>query len=295
MTKVKLWHALGRIKKSLGEQGLTRLPLASGGMKYVKGRWFKEFDEHSKEGVWVDVDELRLCMPPRFTTHYIVQEYEPITRKTFVDTLRKGDVVLDVGAHIGYYSLLAARVVGETGKVHAVEPCEETTSFFNKSILANKLTNITVYCCAAGGSYDIREFQITGSSDSHSFYRHPNSATLRTVKVVQKPLDKIIEGPVNIVKLDVEGAEIEVLDGMKEILARNHQLALWAEWFPAGMRSAGRHPSELPERLRNLGFRDIRVIDDSSKTIVRVEEVLDAVIAGSLPTNWYANLWAQRG
>jgi FkbM family methyltransferase len=295
MNKIKLWHTLGRVKRSLDRYGLTRLSLAMGGAGYVKHRWFREFDEQSQEGVWATLNGLKVCMPPRFIAHYVLQEYEELTQRTFRESVQKGNVVVDIGAHIGYYSLLAARLVGETGTVHAVEPCHETTAFLQKSIQANRFTNIAVHSCAAGSRHGLREFQITGSSDSHGFYRHPNTGTVRTVEVMQEPLDGIIEGRVDIVKIDVEGAEIEVLEGMRDILMHNRKLALWAEWFPAGMQSAGRSPSELPERLRSLGFQQIRVIDDIAKTICPVEDVAAAVSAGLLPKSWYANLWARHG
>jgi FkbM family methyltransferase len=294
MNKVAVWHALRKMKKPLDRCGLTCLPLAADIVGYVKQSLFGEFSDHSQEGICVTLNGIKLYMPPRFIDHYILQEYEPTTQKTFLASVRKGDVVIDVGAHIGYYSLLAARVVGETGKVHAVEPCEQTVALLQKSIRANRLTNVEVHCCAAGNDHCLREFQITGSSDSHGFYRHPNTETVKTVEVPQERLDSIVEGRVDIVKIDVEGAEIEVLEGMRDILLRNQHLTLWAEWFPAGMKSAGRNPLELPERLRSLNFREISVIDESKGSIRPVDEVVSLVRSGSLPKSWYANLWARR-
>jgi len=285
---------MGQVKRSLARRGLTRLPFAHDSIDYVKRKWFSEFDEHSKKGVWVAVDGLKLRMPPRFTARYVMEEYEPLMRKTFLQSLRRGDVVVDVGAHIGYYSLLAARVVGNTGRVHAVEPCKETALLLQESIKANDLTNLTVHCCAAGSSHHVRQFQLTGSSDSHGFYRHPNTETIATVEVQQEPLDRLIQGRADLIKIDVEGAEIEVLKGMNDLLAFNRNVTVWTEWFPAGMISAGRDPLELPERLKCLGFTDITVIDEHTKTISRIEDSETAMRAGSMPKSWYANIRARR-
>jgi FkbM family methyltransferase len=295
MNKLKFWLALGKLKDALERCGVAKFPLTDKIAKYVKQRWFGEFDEQSLEGICVNLKGLKVYMPPRFTRHYFVREYEPVTQRVFLESVRAGDVVVDVGAHIGYFSLLAAKVVGETGKVYAVEPCQETVRLLEKSIHANSIRNLAVHCCAAGNSQCLREFNITGSSDSHGFYRHPNTETLNTVQVKQEKVDSIVEGRVNVAKIDVEGAEIEVLEGMENILMRNHDIILFVEWFPAGMKSAGRDPSELPERLRKLNFMDIRVIDDTAESIRPVDEVISMIRKGLLPPSWYANLWARRG
>src|SRR6185295_2679537 len=142
----------------------------------------------------------------RFIPHYLQHEYEPITRKTFSESLTPGMVVFDVGAHIGYYALLAAQLVGPGGRVHAVEPSVRTVGFLDASIRLNQFENIEVHCCAAGKVRALREFHITGSSDSNGFYDHPNTGTLRKVEVQQIPLDELVaDGRVDAVKIDVEG------------------------------------------------------------------------------------------
>ena len=110
----------------------------------------------------------------------------------------------------------------------------------------------------------------------------------------QRPLDELIGGRVDAIKIDVEGAEIEVLEGMAEILRRNRALLVWAEWFPAGMRSAGRDPSELPQFLQACGFDEISVIDEGAKRIRTVSEANALICSGKLPREWYANIWAKR-
>jgi FkbM family methyltransferase len=295
MNKVKLWLAMGKVKYALSCCGVANVPLVDKIAKLTKKAWFKEFDLQSLEGICVDLKGLKVYVPPRFIRHYVTNEYEPVTQKVFIESIRAGDTVLDVGAHIGFYAMLAAKVVGETGTVHAVEPCQDTLRLLRESIRANNLENVIVHGCAAGNSNCLREFNITGSSDSHGFYAHPNIETLASVQVTQVKMDDITAGPVNVVKIDVEGAEIEVLEGMESILMKSHDLNLFVEWFPAGMINAGRDPSELPERLRKLNFKDVRVIDDRAQNILPLEETIALIRKGSLPPNWYVNLWARRG
>jgi len=110
---------------------------------------------------------------------------------------------------------------------------------------------------------------------------------------MQIPLDELVTGHVDAVKIDVEGAEIEVLEGMNEMFSRNPALQLWVEWFPGAMKSAGRDPLDLPQRLQDIGFRDISAIDEGAQTIRSVEEVYALLASGTLPPSWYANLWAR--
>lgn len=75
----------------------------------------------------------------------------------------------------------------------------------------------------------VREFNSTKSSDIHGFYRHPLEPTARTEKVRRCPLDELVNGRVDLVKIDVEGAEIEVLAGMSRILSENRRVRLVVE------------------------------------------------------------------
>jgi FkbM family methyltransferase len=211
-----------------------------------------------------------------------------------MDSIKAGMTVIDVGAHIGYFALLAAKLVGDEGCVCAVEPSIENLEFLRTNISNNGFCNIAVHPYAAGRDNRTRAFQLTGSSDSHGFYAHPNTATVKTVNVEQRQLDAIVNGRVDAIKIDVEGAELEVLEGMSGILNRNKNLILWAEWFPAGMRSAGREPTELPEALQRLGFTDISVIDEKARMVRTVADTNALLSAGTLSTDWYANIWARR-
>jgi FkbM family methyltransferase len=294
MEKIKLLRALQKIKRAGDRVKVTKIPLVQLGMSYARNQWFAGLDEELSDGVPVEVDGIRILLPRRFVPHYVQREYEPITRKMLSQVLQPGMVVLDVGAHIGFYALLAARLVGPEGKVHAVEPSEKTVAFLEASIELNGFSNITIHRCAAGNVRTTREFNITGSSDSNGFYDHPNIGTLRKVQVLQVPLDDLIEGRVDVIKIDVEGAEIEVLEGMENILRQNKNIQLLAEWFPAGMRKAGYGPLDLPQRLIDLGFQEIAVIDDNALITHSLEEATAIVSSKALPKNWYANLWAIR-
>jgi FkbM family methyltransferase len=235
-----------------------------------------------------------LEVPRAFIPHYAHGTYEAVTQASFRSNLRPGMTVVDVGTHLGSIALLASKLVGPAGRVHAIEPFEENLHFLRRNVQRNGAENIVVHAVAAGAENRSRTFRITGSSDSNGFFAHPNTSTVRTIHVTERRLDDLIEGPIHAAKIDVEGAELLVLKGMERILAENPDIILWVEWMPACMRNAGFDPVDLPAKLEQLGFRSITVLDDRASTSKPLAEVLPEVSSGTLPDHWYVNLLARR-
>ena len=283
-----------QLKKAFDIAGLSALPGVKAVGRRLQQRLLDEFYDARSGMISTELNGIELFIPHSFVSRYVNQEYEPVTQRMFAHSLKPGMVVADVGAHIGYYSLLAAKLVGESGRVHAFEPCKETLSILDANVRRNGFETLVVHPCAVGSQRAIRQFNITGSSDSHGFYAHPLTATMRTVEIQQVSLDEIIKTPLDAVKIDVEGAELEVLDGMRDVLARSPNMLLWVEWFPAGMRNAARDPLDLPERLAVLGFRDIQVLDDHNKAVRRLDETVEVIRSSELPDSWHVNLFASR-
>lgn len=294
MWKLKALRGMTQLRKAFDIAGLSALPGVKAMGKRLQQQWIEEFYDARSEMMSVELNGIELFIPRDFVSHYVSQEYEPVTQKMFAHALKPGMSVADVGAHIGYYSLLAAKLVGASGSVYAFEPCKENLSILDANVRRNGFENLEVYPYAVGSHREIRQFNITGSSDSNGFYAHPPTETVRTVEVEQVALDEIIKTPLDAVKIDVEGAELEVLDGMREVLARSKGMLLWVEWFPAGMKSAGRDPLDLPERLAALGFRDIQVLDDHNKSVRELDETVALIWSSELPAQWYVNLFARR-
>jgi FkbM family methyltransferase len=258
---------------------------------FAKRKWFGLFHDPAAESYRIRRYGVRLRLPRRFLNHYVYHDYEPVTRRVFLHALRPGMRVADVGAHIGFYTLLAAQRVGPEGKVVAVEPSEENLGYLRENLGLNGLQNVEVHPVAAGARREERTFRLTGSSDSHGFYSHPLAETVEEISSV--PLDEIVTDPVQLMKIDVEGAELEALAGMTRILSETPRLTLCIEWNPACMRSAGYDPLDLPAELEKLGFR-IRALDDLEGRERTLDDVTRRVRSGSTPDYWYANLWAER-
>jgi FkbM family methyltransferase len=145
--------------------------------------------------------------------------------------LSPGDVVLDIGANVGFYSLLASRLVGPEGRVLAFEPVAENAARIEANAIKNDLANIEIRSVAIGARPGRSQLFIG---------THPGGATLSTDDlphdlrgardVEVETIDRLVEAgeipPPALVKIDVEGGEVDVLDGMAATLARHRPLVI---------------------------------------------------------------------
>jgi FkbM family methyltransferase len=210
----------------------------------------------------VEVDGLRLTMPEHLRGTYLWRQHEPRTRELLESLLKPGSVMVDVGANIGYHSLYAARRVGPEGRVYAVEADRTNLELLRRNIAENRLGKVVeVLPVAAGAEHRLRRFQRRGDSGHHGFYAHPTEETVEEVEVEEVPLDDLLSGPVDVVKVDVEGAEGEVLRGLGQVLAKSPGATLILEWNPP-LAAGGQDLEELPRELQAQGY-SFTLIDES--------------------------------
>ncbi len=227
---------------------------------------------------------LTLTVPTRYAERYLAGQYEPLATDFMRQRLRPGMTAVDVGAHVGYLSCYMSKLVGPAGRVVAIEPAEENARLVRRNAADNDLT-IEVICAGAGSRQTTRSLHVTGSSDSHGFYEHPNSRTRRQVTVEEVPLDELFASSPDLVKIDVEGAEVEVLEGMQRMLSEARP-DLLVEWAPRCQSRAGREPDELVRLLLDYDY-SIRALDDKNGRVLSIEE---AVRCAEHDDDWYANL-----
>jgi FkbM family methyltransferase len=166
-----------------------------------------------------------------------------------------GATVIDVGANIGYNTVRAARRAGPRGHVIALEPTPDTLAVLRHNIAASGLANIHIGAVAAGRIAGTRDFFVRGATSAvNSLFpdsRYASVTSVLPVPVVR--LDDLVDGA-DVVKIDVEGAELEVLEGMTRILSKP-RVTLIVEWDPLLQQNAGTCAEALPRWLLNRGWR----------------------------------------
>jgi FkbM family methyltransferase len=160
-----------------------------------------------------------------------------------------GATVVDVGANIGYNTVYLARRVGARGRVVAIEPAADNVRVLRENVAANGLANVVVHSAAAGRSREIRDLFLRGDTSAvNSLFRESVYAAVTGVEKVEVvPVDEIVEGRADFIKIDVEGAELDALEGMTRLLS-HPGLTLVVEWHPRLQEAAG-HPADALPRL----------------------------------------------
>jgi FkbM family methyltransferase len=191
---------------------------------------------------------LRLLIDPQREKYYWTGTYERPVQDAFEAMLRPGDVVWDVGGHIGFFSLLASRLVGEEGLVVAFEPVEENRARLEENLRLNRTENVVVRPEAIAAECGPAVLHGRGSSSMWTMRETADDAPGVVVRCLT--LDAVLAEthPPTLVKIDVEDLELDVLRGAVRVLAE-HRPSLVVElptpssddWPPA--------ESYVPHRL----------------------------------------------
>jgi FkbM family methyltransferase len=181
---------------------------------------------------------------------------------TFVEAfLRPGMNVLDIGAHHGFYTLLASRKTGATGRVVAFEPSKRERIKLLRHLRLNRCSNVVVRDCALGSKNGLAElFVVQGTETGCNSLRPPNvdqPVQLLPVKIatLDSSLDSLGIHRVDFIKLDVEGGEIEVLKGASQLLAERPRPVIMCEVQDIRTSPWGYPARLIVDFLGQQGFR----------------------------------------
>jgi FkbM family methyltransferase len=186
-------------------------------------------------------------------------------------TLTRGQVFVDVGANVGYFTILGGQLVGPQGRVVAVEAHPRLAELLRRNVILNGLHGfVTTWHRAAWSSATDVKLHIRTSFAGNSSVGSIGDEALdrlgdteHIVEVPALPVDDILEGMdrVDVLKVDVEGAEVHVFAGLARTLAANPGIVVMFEWAPAQIESVGDTTEELLALLEGHGLR-FRLVED---------------------------------
>jgi FkbM family methyltransferase len=190
--------------------------------------------------------------------------YEPEVSEVFCRALRPGDTVVDVGANVGWHTLLAASLVGPNGRVVACEPGSDNLAKLQANIDASDFgPRVSVVSRPISDRTDTVEFHLNrDASGGHALWNvalYPGNdksrASPESIRMASVPLDELMlphsGGQIRLIKIDVEGAEQRVLQGAAGLIAAQHPPLIIAELHQFGLAQFG----DSQESLRNLMAR----------------------------------------
>ena len=197
-----------------------------------------------------------------FCSREILRNRFEIAERRFVENfLQPGMTVLDIGAHHGFYSLLASAKVGAQGRVIAFEPSPREREKLVCHLVLNGCTNVQVEPCALDEREGEAELTVVGGGNTGCNSLRPPlvSEPVEAVPVPVTNLDTYLSRqemqPVDFIKLDVEGAELGVLKGARALLARRPRPVILCELQEIRARPWGYHPREVVRLLADSGYR----------------------------------------
>ncbi len=255
--------------KRLKGKGLRKYPLMKGLKNYVREQAKSDFAEVNGHKMYLGAkDSMKLS---------VNGVYEKLETDWVEKTIQKGDIILDVGANIGYYTLTFAKLVGNTGKVFSFEPELLNFNLLQKNIDINNYKNVVTENVALSNIVGTTKLYLSNiQSGMHRIYPSQfcsdDFVEAKTTSLDEYFKDDELGDKISFIKIDVEGSELGVLKGMKNIFQRNKKLKILMEFVPSCIKESGAQPEELIKILQDQGF-NFRHTDDDSETIKSVKNI----------------------
>lgn len=194
--------------------------------------------------------------------------FEPLQTKLFLKSVKPGDTVLDVGANVGYYTVLASKTVGPKGRVFAFEPDPRNLTLLRKNAVLNKCRNVVIVNKAVDST--------KGRSSFLQDHANPGESRLvnnkGTIRVSTTSLDAFVKNAhvrrVDVVKMDIEGAEVAAIVGAKKTFSPRKGTTLFIECNPGKLAQSLHAAEDLLRAMQTVGFRPQLIINEVEHAIV---------------------------
>jgi FkbM family methyltransferase len=192
---------------------------------------------------------------------FLTGNFEPNELTWMSQTLSEGMTMIDIGAHMGMYTMTASKLVGEPGVVVAVEPSTREFQRLSFHVILNGLRNVRSFQLAASNACGEATMKIAWewNSGHNTFgeFLDPSVETIREERVLTQTVDTLVAGQrlerVDLIKIDVEGHELQVLTGAVETLAR-FRPSLLIEVFEETLRRQGASVAAVLDFLTGHGY-----------------------------------------
>jgi len=261
----------------------------------IAARLIYEASTKAREPLTVGGHKMFLAQPGRYASLDMVGDrYEVGTTQWLHGCLKPGDVFVDIGAHVGYYTLLAARLVGPTGKVYAFEPEPYNHALLCRNIELNGYRNITVIRKAVSNRAGTSVLFLSGLDNGfHSLRKQSPSQYKRGSMIVETTtLDAFLDeagcSRVDLVKMDIEGWELIALEGMRELLSRPRSMQIITEFCPVFYTRLESGPVAFLHALMGMGLT-LQVIGPDGLHPIQ-EDRLEELVDELWRTEGYTNL-----
>lgn len=191
---------------------------------------------------------------------FLNRDWEHNETLYLVENVAPDSIFVDIGANIGYYTVLASSLVGASGRVFSFEPDRQNFQILEQNLALNHCDNVTLHSCALGETDDL---QCLYKSDSNSgdhrlsifAFEKDRETELVPVRRLDSFLNTLAPGKRIAMKMDVQGFEVHVMRGMTRILEERDVYLVMAELCPKLISLSGDEPDDMLELFKDAGFR----------------------------------------
>lgn len=276
-----------------------KLLRGSGLGKYKIFRDIRDFIYRStrpEKPLVIEIYGVKMLIDP--TTNAVVPEllrdgvFEQAETELIRTLLKSGDTFIDIGGNIGYYTLIAANIVKDSGKVTVFEPEPKNFAILTNNVELNNFHNVTLIPKALSDKRGhFKLFLNKLNTGAHHLYDSGDGSEFLNVEVTT--LDEYLfanPSRVDVIKMDIEGYEPFALRGMKATISQNSDVKVLSEFSPEMIIKAGDTPHGYIKDLRSLGFI-VNIIDEQEHLI---NNVSDDYLFNYCKTNYPVNLFCVR-
>jgi FkbM family methyltransferase len=205
----------------------------------------------------------------------IFHRYEKETVDLFKKTITPGMVVVDIGAHIGYFTRVLSALVGSAGHIFAFEADQDNFKLLQKNTKNKK--NVTLVNKAISDTTGTIDFyKVSNSTGCHSVIPTENSKKMNVSSIT---LDNFLSEngnpKIDAIKIDIEGGEMRAFQGMRELFACPRQLYIVTEFNPTAITAANLSPELFATKMKEAGFEILQILDGGITCMLPTDKMSD--------------------
>src|SRR3989338_5856384 len=184
-------------------------------------------------------------------------KWEDFESEVFKKNINVGDTVVDVGAHIGYYSIIVANAVGISGKVFAFEPEPKNFELLKKNVEVNGYKNVVLIEKAISSKSGKSNLFINkeNTGDHRIFASNHQRSSIIVDSTTLDDFFKDKKKKIHLMKMDIQGAEMDALVGARNVLKKGEELKLITEFWPRGLQRSGKSAKKFLDLLQKNSFK----------------------------------------
>jgi FkbM family methyltransferase len=276
-------------------QSVRRILSGSGIGRYYVIRALDNFLVSHLKSNFAEVQGSKMLLDPKDQRSLSVYGvHEPLETEIVKRLIKQGDIVLDIGANIGYYTLLFAKLVGPQGKVFAFEPAPSNYALLERNVEINGYKNVVlVQKAVSNRTMKVKLYLSASSIGDHRIYQEDGRQFVEVEAVSLDDFFRYYGGRIDFIKMDIQGAEFVAFQGMLNLLKKNKSVQLITEYAPSWIKRSGSDPEDYLKLLTKQGF-ELYEINEKRKRLT-LTNIADLLTAYTCQTEDWTNLLCVRG